>query len=88
MKITYVQFTGEVSPIGSFWSSDKHSKTWSVEEKGSWLVFQSLAEGSEVKSQRRRVPITSVVYIGENGAAEATLAMPPAPSKGSSKAGV
>ncbi len=60
MRITFLQFIVDVPSLGSFWSADKHSKEWTVEEKGSWFVLTS-----NVSGQRRRIPITSVACINE-----------------------
>lgn len=65
-KFTYIQFVTDVTGLGSAWSSDKHAKTWGVEEKGSWFIFTNLDNG-----QRRRVPITSVGVIHENAETKA-----------------
>lgn len=57
MAITYVQFNAEVSGLGTSYSVDKHAKTWTVEERGSWFVF------TKVDGTRRRVPVTAVTAV-------------------------
>lgn len=60
MKTTYIQFLVDVSGIGTYWSADKHAKEWTLEEKGSWVIFTNTSNG-----QRRRVPITSISALHE-----------------------
>lgn len=77
--ITFIQFVSEV-PIGgdwpaiSYWSADKHAKQIHVEERGSWVVLSLGRVGDNGEflpnGKRRRVPITNVVSISEEGEAE------------------
>jgi hypothetical protein len=73
--ITYVQFVSEV-PIGgefpsiSYYSADKHAKTMQIEERGSWIIVHlgATVDGKWTPNgKRRRVPITNVVSISEEG---------------------
>ena len=59
MAISYVQFITDVSGLGTSFSLDKHSKEWTVEEKGSWFIF------TNTRGQRRRIPVTAISAIHE-----------------------
>lgn len=66
MAIRYVGFCHPI-PCGSqgslsYWSEDKHGRTISVSEKGSWLTL-TLEDGS-----RRRVPLVNVSCVHEDDA--------------------
>lgn len=66
MSLSYVQFKEPISVGGNYasitaWSRDKHGKDIELVEKGNWIVL-TLQSG-----QRRRVPMSNVSFIGEDG---------------------
>ncbi len=75
--LTYVQFAHPVSIGGdagtiTAWSKDKHANLIDIEEKGNWiLLFEKRAVDKDGvrhyirTGRRRRIPITSVHYIGD-----------------------
>ncbi len=74
MAIKYVQFLSDVSIGGDYgsisaWARDKHAKSLEPEERGSWLLLHFIRDGKRT-GERRRIPITNVAYISEEGDAE------------------
>lgn len=71
MGIKYIQFLSDVSIGGdtgsiTSWSRDKHGKVLEPEERGSWVVLHLVREGTRT-GERRRIPLTNVAYITEDG---------------------
>lgn len=79
MGIKYIQFLSDVSiggDLGSItsWEPGKHRNHLEPEERGSWVVLHLLKttekDGDKVThrtGERRRVPLTNVAYIAEDG---------------------
>lgn len=71
MAIKYIQFLADVSIGGDHgsitsWTRDKHGKALEPEERGSWLLLHFVNAGKRT-GERRRIPITNVAYISEDG---------------------
>lgn len=62
----YVQFRTDVPQLGTFWSAGKHTKEWTIEEKGSWFIVTNIASG-----KRHRIPLTEVQFVSEDGIEDA-----------------
>jgi hypothetical protein len=71
MAIRRIDFRNPVpEPIGSGYSNDKHGREFEVVEKGQWVIISARAGDKDKGVKRYRIPVTNVVAITEDDAAE------------------
>jgi len=69
MAILRVQFRDPVPSIGESWSKEKNGNSFTLIEKGAWLIITP-ATGKALVGKRMRVPVSNVLEILEEDVVE------------------